>query len=73
LGGNSLLLPNRNLDYGYAQLGLGGSYELRSWVSVFLQENNLLSDRHMAPIGYPSLPMNFRMGLRLRWGIGNKR
>ncbi len=72
-GGNSLLLPNRNLDYGYAQLGLGGSYELRSWMSVFVQGNNLLSDRHMAPIGYPSLPMSFRTGLRLRWGIGNKR
>ena len=25
-GGNSLLLPNRNLDYGYAKLDLGGSY-----------------------------------------------
>jgi vitamin B12 transporter len=27
-GGNSLLLPNRNLDYGYAKLDLGGSYQL---------------------------------------------
>ena len=72
-GGNSLLLPNRDLDFGYAQLGLGGSYELRSWMDIFIQGNNLLSDQHMAPIGYPSLPMNFRTGLRLRWGIGNKR
>ena len=72
-GGNSLLLPNRNLDYGYAQLGLGGSYQLLSWVDVFFQGNNLLSNQHIGPIGYPSLPMSFRTGLRLRWGIGNKR
>ena len=72
-GGNSLLLPNRNLDYGYADLALGGSYQLLNWMDIFLQADNLLSDQHIAPIGYPSLPMNFRTGLRLRWGIGNKR
>jgi vitamin B12 transporter len=70
-GGNSLLLPNRNLDQGYAQLDLGGSYQLFSWMDVFAQADNLVSDRHIAPIGYLSLPMTVRAGLRLRWGIGN--
>lgn len=72
-GGNTLLLPNRNLDRGYAQLDLGGSYQLRSWIDLFVQANNLASDRHIAPIGYLSLPMTFRAGLRLRWGIGSPR
>lgn len=72
-GGNSLLLPNRNLDHGYADLGLGGSFQLLNWMDIYAQANNLLSDQHIAPIGYPSLPMNFLAGLRLRWGIGNKR
>ena len=27
-GGNSLLLPNRNLDFGYTKLDLGGSYQI---------------------------------------------
>ena len=67
-GGNSLLLPNRNLDRGYAKLDLGGSYNLLSWISVFAQMDNLTSDKHIGPIGYPSLPFNFRSGLRLTWG-----
>lgn len=67
-GGNSLLLPNRNLDHGYAKLDLGGSYQLFSWLGVYAQTENLLSQQHIAPIGFPSLPMNFRTGLRLQWG-----
>ncbi len=72
-GGNSLLLPNRNLDYGYARLDLGGSYQLFKWMSIYAQTENLLSDQHIAPIGYPSLPMNVRAGLQLQWGIGSGR
>ncbi|MGA2217431.1 MAG: TonB-dependent receptor plug domain-containing protein [Terracidiphilus sp.] len=70
-GGNSLLLPNRNLDYGYAKLGLGGNYQLFSWMGIFAQGENLLSEQHIAPIGYPSLPMTVRLGLKLQWGPGS--
>lgn len=73
LDGNGLLLPNRNLDYGWARLDLGGSYHLFSWLSVYGQANNLLSQHHIAPIGYPSLPLNFQTGLRLLWGPGASR
>jgi iron complex outermembrane receptor protein/vitamin B12 transporter len=66
-GGDSLLLPNRNLDHGYAKLDLGGSYNLLSWLSIYAQAENLLNDQHIAPIGYPSLPMNLRTGLRIQW------
>jgi vitamin B12 transporter len=69
-GGNSLLLPNRNLDHGYAKLDLGGSYKLLSWVSIYAQAENLTNNRHIAPIGYRSLPFNFRTGLRVEWGKG---
>jgi len=72
-GGNSLLLPNRNLDYGYAKLDLGGSFQLLSWLDIYAQANNLLNSQKIAPIGYPSLPFNARAGLRLRWGIGSGR
>jgi iron complex outermembrane receptor protein/vitamin B12 transporter len=71
--GNSLVLPNRNLDFGYARLDLGGSYQLLSWLAVYGQAENLLSQQHIAPIGYPSLPMNFRTGLRIQWGPGSSR
>jgi vitamin B12 transporter len=72
-GGNSLLLPNRNLDHGYAKLDLGASYQLLSWVSVYCQAENLLNNQHIAPIGYISLPMNIRTGLRIQWGKGSSR
>ena len=66
--GSTMLLPNRNLDHGYAKLDLGGSYELFSWLSIYGQAENLTSNQHIAPIGYPSLPMNFRAGLKLQLG-----
>ena len=72
-GGNSLLLPNRNLDFGYAKLDLGGSFQLFNWMDLFAQAENLLDDQHVAPIGYPSLPFNARAGVRLRWGPGSGR
>jgi vitamin B12 transporter len=68
LGGNSLLLPNRNLDYGYSKLDVSGSYQLLSWLGVYTQVDNLTSNKRMAPLGYPSLPFTFRLGLRLTIG-----
>ncbi len=67
-GGNSLLLPNRNLDYGYSKLDLGGSYQLVSWLGAYAQLDNLTSNKRIAPLGYPSLPFTFRAGLRLSLG-----
>ena len=66
--GNSLLLPNRDLDYGYAKLDLGGVYKWQHGISVFAQLDNLLNDQHIATIGYPSLPLTVRGGLKLRLG-----
>jgi iron complex outermembrane receptor protein/vitamin B12 transporter len=68
---NSLVLPNRNLDYGYAKLDLGGSYQWFTWLDVYAQAENLLDNQHIAPIGYPSLPFTLRTGLRIRWGPGS--
>lgn len=66
--GNSLLLPNHNLDYGYAKLDLGGTYNIRHNVTAFAQLDNLLNDQHIGPIGYPGLPLTVRAGLKLRLG-----
>ena len=67
-GGSSLLLPNRNLDHGYAKLDLGGSFRLRDWIGVYGQVENLTNNQHIAPIGYVSLPTSVRVGLKLQWG-----
>ncbi|MDE1161253.1 MAG: TonB-dependent receptor [Acidobacteriaceae bacterium] len=66
--GNDLLLPNRNLDFGYVKLDLGGTYQLARRVSVFTQLDNLLNNQHIGPIGYPGLPLSFRAGMKFRLG-----
>jgi iron complex outermembrane receptor protein/vitamin B12 transporter len=72
-GGNSLLLPNRNLDHGYAKLDMGGSYQWSAWFSSYLQMENLLDNQHIAPIGYAGLPFTVRSGIRLALGKGSGR
>ena len=67
-GGNSLLLPNRNLDYGYVKLDLGGTFALPHHAQLFAQFDNLLNDQHIGPIGYPGVPFTFRTGVKLRIG-----
>lgn len=66
--GNTLLLPNRDLDFGYVKLDLGGTYALRRNVMIFTQLDNLLNDQHIGPIGYPGLPFTVRAGVKLRLG-----
>jgi vitamin B12 transporter len=72
-GGNSLLLPNRNLDFGFARVDLGGSYQLLNWLGIYAQGENLTDNQHIAPIGYPSLPATIRLGLRIQLGKGSSR
>jgi vitamin B12 transporter len=67
-GGNTLLLPNRNLDFGYVKLDLAVTYALKHGFTYFAQMDNLLNDQHIGPIGYPGLPLTFRTGLKLRLG-----
>jgi len=72
-GGNSLLLPNRNLDPGYVKLDLGESYRLLSWLGVYGEAENLTNNQHIAPIGYISLPALVRGGIRIQWGKASGR
>ncbi len=71
-GDNSLLLPNRNLDSAYAKIDVGASFQLKQWVAVYGQIDNLVSDQHIGPIGYPSLPLTFRLGMRFAIGHTKK-
>ncbi|HEY0757999.1 MAG TPA: TonB-dependent receptor [Acidisarcina sp.] len=66
--GNSLLLPNRNLDFAYAKLDANVSYQVQPWVNLYTQLDNLLNNQHIGPIGYPALPFNFRAGMRFTLG-----
>jgi vitamin B12 transporter len=66
--GNTLLLPNRNLDFGYAKLDLNVVFTATSHITLFTQLDNLLSQQHIGPIGYPALPFTIRAGLKIRIG-----
>ncbi len=67
-GDNTLLLPNRNLDFGWAKLDAYGTYAATKHITAFADLGNLLSQHHIGPIGYPSLPFTFRAGLKVRIG-----
>jgi vitamin B12 transporter len=67
-GGNTLLLPNRNLDFDYAKLDLNLLFTATRHVTVFTQLDNLLGQQHIGPIGYPGLPFTIRAGMKFRIG-----
>ena len=67
-GGNTLLLPNRNLDFAFAKLDASVSVVATHHLTLFTQLNNLLSEQHIGPIGYPALPFTVQAGLKFRFG-----
>ena len=66
--GNSLVLPNRNLAFGYAKLDANVMYAVHRRITAFTELDNLLSQQHIGPIGYPALPFTVRAGLKMRLG-----
>jgi iron complex outermembrane receptor protein/vitamin B12 transporter len=68
-GTDSMILPNRDLDFGYAKLDANFNYAVKRRVTLFAQLDNLLGQQHIGPIGYPALPFTVRAGLKVRlWG-----
>ena len=66
--GNSLLLPNRNLDGAYQRLELSASYQVRHNVSTYVDMQNLLNENYAEAFGFPSLPFNVRGGVKFSFG-----
>ena len=64
---NSLLLPNRNLAYGYTRLDANVTYQLKPSIAVFSQLENLLNQQRTGAFGYPGLPFTVRAGVKLRF------
>lgn len=65
---NTMLLPNRNLDFAYQRVDASIRWQWKPSLMFFTQLNNILGQQHMGPIGYPALPFNFRSGLNFRFG-----
>jgi vitamin B12 transporter len=66
--GNSLLLPNRNLDGAYQRLELGGGYQLSRSIAAYTNIQNLLSEHYSEEFGYPALPLTVRAGIKISFG-----
>jgi vitamin B12 transporter len=67
-GGTTLLLPNRNLDPAYQDLGLTTHLRIDRHVSTYTVFDNLLSQHYQEALGYPALPFTFRTGMQFSWG-----
>ncbi len=66
--GNTLLLPNRNLDGAYQRLDLGGGYQVTRSVTAYTEMQNLLSEHYSEAFGYPALPFTVRAGVKVSFG-----
>ncbi len=64
--GNTLLLPNNNLDFGYTKLDGNVLFKATNNIVFFTQLDNLLGQQHIGPIGYPGLPFTIRAGMKIK-------
>jgi iron complex outermembrane receptor protein/vitamin B12 transporter len=67
-GGTTLLLPNRNLDPAYQNIGLTTHFRIDRRISSYTVFDNLLSQHYQEAFGYPALPFTFRTGMQFTWG-----
>ncbi len=67
-GGNTMLLPNRNLDPAYQRIDATGSYQLNRSVQLYSAIQNLLSQHYDEAFGFPALPLTFRAGMNFSLG-----
>lgn len=66
--GNSLLLPNQDLDPAYQKIDLSASYDIRRQFKVYTSIENLFDKEYEASYGFPSLPITIRAGVTVRFG-----
>jgi vitamin B12 transporter len=70
--GNSLLLPNKDLDAGYAKVDVSGSYLVHPMLRWSVSIENVLNQHYQAGAGFPALPATVRTGVTVRLG-GDKK
>jgi len=66
--GNSLLLPNKNLDAGYHKLDLSAAYRIHPHLRWYLSIENLSDERYQAIAGFQALPRSVRTGVTISVG-----
>jgi vitamin B12 transporter len=66
--GNSMLLPNENLDEAYQKVDLSGGFNIHPRLKLYTSIENLLNQDYEASFGFPALPITARVGFRLTLG-----
>jgi iron complex outermembrane receptor protein/vitamin B12 transporter len=66
--GNSMLLPNAELEAGYQKVDLGGSYQVHPRLKLFVSSENLLDKDYESSFGFPALPRTVRGGIAVSIG-----
>jgi iron complex outermembrane receptor protein/vitamin B12 transporter len=66
--GNSLLLPNRDLDASYQKVDLSASYQVHPRLRGYVSIENLLDQDYEAAFGFPALPITARVGFKVTFG-----
>ena len=66
--GNSLLLPNEDLNPGYQKMDLSASYVFHRSLKVYTTVENLLDQHYEQAFGFPGLPLNVRAGVTITLG-----
>jgi vitamin B12 transporter len=66
--GNSLLLPNKDLDPAYQKIDVSASYRLSPRFRVYTTIDNIFNEDYAAAFGFPSLPATIRVGASV--GLG---
>jgi vitamin B12 transporter len=66
--GNSMLLPNHNLDVAYQKIDLSASYRIVPRVRWYVSVENLLNQSYDAAFGFPALTRGARTGVTVTLG-----
>jgi vitamin B12 transporter len=66
--GNTLLLPNQNLNFGYQKIDLSGGYRIHPRIRWYATIENLLNQHYEPTFGFPGLPINLRTGATITVG-----
>ncbi|MEP7310863.1 MAG: TonB-dependent receptor [Acidobacteriota bacterium] len=69
--GNSLLLPNKDLDAAYQKVDLSAAYRFHPMLRWYLSVENVLNQKYQAASGFPALPAAVRTGVTILVG-GNR-
>jgi iron complex outermembrane receptor protein/vitamin B12 transporter len=66
--GNSMLLPNKDLDKAYQKIDLSGGVDVHPRMKVYASIENLLNQDYEATFGFPALPITARVGVKVTLG-----